>query len=193
MIVTPPAAPSRTFGGGGSVTWRCLVRRGMLHSETESVDVVRLPAGGVFAPPGTDGIESAWLVLNGSATLTPNPTPPAAASPAAASPAAASPAAGVNPAAASPAAGVNPAAAASPAAANPAAAASPAAANPAAGSTAVVADRAGSTAVAAGDVVLVPAGGARLTAGPEGVEFLWVAVLPAAVSRALPPRSPVAP
>ncbi|GAA0219462.1 hypothetical protein GCM10010492_16820 [Saccharothrix mutabilis subsp. mutabilis] len=135
MIVTPPAAPSRTFGGGGSVTWRCLVRRGMLHSETESVDVVRLPAGGVFAPPGTEGIESAWLLLDGSATLTPHPTPPAA---------------------------------------NPVTAAGPAA-------------------VAAGDVVLVPAGGARLTAGPEGVEFLWVAVLPAAVSRALPPRSPVAP
>lgn len=75
MIVTPPAAPSRTFGGGGSVTWRCLVRRGMLHSETESVDVVRLPPGEAFAPPGTEGIESAWLLLAGTATLT---TPPAA-------------------------------------------------------------------------------------------------------------------
>ncbi|MEJ2858349.1 MULTISPECIES: cupin domain-containing protein [unclassified Saccharothrix] len=139
MIVTPPAAPSRTLGGGGSVAWRCLVRRGMLHSETESVDHVRLPAGAAFAPPGTDGVESAWLVLHGSGTFTDHapsthalPTEPAN-----------------------------------------------------------TAGRAGSRAVGVGDVVLVPAGGARLVAGPEGLEFLWVAVLPAAVSGALPPRSPV--
>ncbi|MFI9818100.1 cupin domain-containing protein [Saccharothrix variisporea] len=128
MIVTPPAAPSRTLAGGGSVAWRCLVRRGMLHSETESVDHVRLPAGAVFAPPGTDGVESAWLVLRGSGTVN-------------------------------------------------------------------------ETAVGPGDVVLVPAGGAlraggeqpaALEAGAGGLEFLWVAVLPAAVSDVLPPRSPVA-
>ncbi|XVV02580.1 cupin domain-containing protein [Actinosynnema sp. CA-248983] len=133
MIVTPPAAPSRTFGDGGSVAWRCLVRRGMLHSETESVDVVRLPPGAVFAPPGTEGVESAWLLLHGSATLADGATPAEGAA------------------------------------------------------------LAGGAAVRAGDVVLVPAGGARLAAGAEGVEFLWVAVLPAAVSGALPPRSPVAP
>jgi hypothetical protein len=133
VIVTPPAAPSRTFAGDESVAWRCLVRRGMLHSETESVDHVRLPAGAVFSPPGTDGVESAWLVLHGSGT-------------------------------------------------------------------------AGGAAVGPGDVVLVPAGGAELRAGAgdepraggvaleagaDGLEFLWVAVLPAVVSGALPPRSPV--
>ncbi len=104
---------------GGEVSWRCLARRGMLHSECEAVDLVRLPPNVPFAPSGTEGVESAWPVLRGGGTLDGRELRP-------------------------------------------------------------------------GDVVLVPVGGARLDAGPHGLEFLWVAVLSADVSRALPPRVPVA-
>jgi hypothetical protein len=122
VIVTTPADPSRTLGGGGGdVAWRCLVRRGMLHSECEAIDLVRLPPGAVFAPAGTEGVESAWFVVAGGGTVD----------------------------------GVGPA--------------------------------------RTGDVVLVPARcPVRLDAGPDGLDLVWIAVLPADVSRALPPRVPVA-
>ena len=54
MISTTTAEPSRTVGAAGEqVTWRCLARRGMLHSECESIDHVRLAAHTEFGPNGT--------------------------------------------------------------------------------------------------------------------------------------------
>ncbi|NUT90550.1 MAG: hypothetical protein HOY78_00840 [Saccharothrix sp.] len=120
----------------------------MLHSETESVDHVRLPAGAVFAPPGTDGVESAWLVLRGSGT-------------------AGGAAVGPGDVVLVPAGG----------------------AEPRAGAGDEL--RAGGAELRAGARDELRAGGVALEAGAEGLEFLWVAVLPAAVSGALPPRSPV--
>ncbi|GAA3849621.1 hypothetical protein GCM10022243_14450 [Saccharothrix violaceirubra] len=115
MIVTAFVDPSRT----GEVAWRCLARRGMVHSECEAVDLVSLPPGSTFAPPGRDGVESAWFVVRGSGSADGLP-------------------------------------------------------------------------VRTGDVVLA-ATPTRLAAGSAGLDVLWVAVLPAAVSALLPRRSPVAP
>jgi hypothetical protein len=91
----------------------------MLHSECEAVDYVLVPANTEFEPSGTEGTESAWFVLGGSAEL-------------------------------------------------------------------------GTEQVSAGHVILSPASArTRFVAGPDGVELLWIAVLPDEVSRALPARKPV--
>lgn len=120
MIVTTTAGPSRTVVDGTSVSWRCLARRGMMHSECEAVDHVLVPANAEFAPSGTEGVESAWLVITGSATV-------------------------------------------------------------------------GDDFVAAGDVILSPvAARTRILAGPDGVELVWIALLPSGISWALPVRKPVA-
>lgn len=117
MIVTTTAAPSRTVTDGTDLRWRCLARRGMVHSECEAIDHVLVPANAEFAPSGTEGVESAWLVISGAA-------------------------------------------------------------------------RADDHDVEAGDVILAPTA-TRFTAGPDGVELVWIAVLPDEVSRMLPPRRPV--
>jgi hypothetical protein len=65
MIVTTTAGPSRTVADGADLRWRCLARRGMVHSECEAVDHVAVPANTEFAPSGTEGVESAWLVISG--------------------------------------------------------------------------------------------------------------------------------
>jgi mannose-6-phosphate isomerase-like protein (cupin superfamily) len=47
----------------------------------------------------------------------------------------------------------------------------------------------------AGELLLVPAGRQeelRLASGAEGLELLWLAVMPRDITRALPPRRPVA-
>lgn len=49
----------------GEAVWRCLGRRGMLYSECESFDYVRLAPGAVLDERGREGIEEAWLVLCG--------------------------------------------------------------------------------------------------------------------------------
>ncbi|MYW18680.1 hypothetical protein GT039_24655, partial [Streptomyces sp. SID2955] len=48
MIVTEPGTPTRALRPAGTpaATWRCLARRGMLHSECETFDHVVLPPGG---------------------------------------------------------------------------------------------------------------------------------------------------
>lgn len=69
MIVTTTAGPSRTVADGTDLRWRCLARRGMVHSECEAVDHVLVPANTAFAPSGTEGVESAWLVISGDATV----------------------------------------------------------------------------------------------------------------------------
>lgn len=49
----------------GEAVWRCLGRRGMLYSECESFDYVRLAPGAVLDERGREGIEEAWFVLCG--------------------------------------------------------------------------------------------------------------------------------
>ncbi|WP_158886765.1 cupin domain-containing protein [Amycolatopsis anabasis] len=118
MIVTSIADPSRSQTGTRT---RCLARRGMLYSECEAFDHLRLPPGGELGPRGREGIESAWFVLGGAGT----------------------------------------------------------------------ARGASSRELRPGDLVLAPADASvTLVAGDEGLELLWLAVLPEAVTRALPARKP---
>lgn len=57
---------TRTIDGGiGEAVWRCLGRRGMLYSECESFDYVRLAPGSVLDERGRDDIEEVWFVLHG--------------------------------------------------------------------------------------------------------------------------------
>ncbi|MER7081672.1 Cupin domain-containing protein [Saccharopolyspora kobensis] len=62
MIVTNAGGLSRTADGSA---WRCLARRGMLHSECEAIDYLRLPPGAARDGRGRDGVETAWFVLSG--------------------------------------------------------------------------------------------------------------------------------
>ncbi|MGH3697357.1 MAG: cupin domain-containing protein [Pseudonocardiaceae bacterium] len=50
----------------GEAVWRCLGRRGMLYSECESFDYVRLAPGAVLDERGREDIEEAWFVLRGN-------------------------------------------------------------------------------------------------------------------------------
>lgn len=52
---------------GAAVQWRCLARRGMLHSECEAVDYLELPPRATVALNGRGGTEEAWYVLEGHA------------------------------------------------------------------------------------------------------------------------------
>ncbi|RSN57144.1 cupin domain-containing protein [Amycolatopsis sp. WAC 04182] len=54
-------------GSAGEALWRCLGRRGMLFSECESFDFVRLAPGAVLDERGRGDIEEAWFVLRGKA------------------------------------------------------------------------------------------------------------------------------
>ncbi|MFK4071464.1 hypothetical protein [Streptomyces sp. NPDC029674] len=73
MIVSTPAPPSfrlRPAGpdtGGG--TWRCLARRGMLHSECESFEQIRLTPGATWAHEPAHGTEAALYAVAGSASV----------------------------------------------------------------------------------------------------------------------------
>ncbi|WP_410650253.1 cupin domain-containing protein [Amycolatopsis sp. cmx-4-54] len=62
MIVTNADGLSRSQDGGA---WRCLARRGMLHSECEAFDYLRLPPGGTRDGRGRDGVDAVWFVLDG--------------------------------------------------------------------------------------------------------------------------------
>jgi mannose-6-phosphate isomerase-like protein (cupin superfamily) len=62
VIVTNAGGLSRAADDGA---WRCLARRGMLHSECEAIDYVRLPPGATRDGRGREGVEAAWFVLNG--------------------------------------------------------------------------------------------------------------------------------
>ena len=67
MIVTNVLSSVRTVSAGGeSMRWRSLARRGMLHSECESFDHVRLAPGSEFALCGGDAIEQVWFTLRGT-------------------------------------------------------------------------------------------------------------------------------
>jgi hypothetical protein len=69
MIVSTIGSTSRTRNGDEEIRWRSLARRGMLHSECESFDYVRLAPGTGFALRGREGTESAWFVVAGSGRL----------------------------------------------------------------------------------------------------------------------------
>ncbi|MGH8907576.1 MAG: cupin domain-containing protein [Egibacteraceae bacterium] len=49
----------------GETQWRCLARRGMLYSECEAFDYLRLAPGAGRDTRGREGIEEAWFVLSG--------------------------------------------------------------------------------------------------------------------------------
>lgn len=127
MIISTPGSTSLTCGGGEEIRWRSLARRGMLHSECESFDYLRLAPGTGFALRGRHGTESAWFVIAGSGWL----QEPGVAAP--------------------------------------------------------------GQALTAGDLVLLPDGAeSELAGGDAGLELLWLAVMPRAISQSLPSRRPVA-
>ncbi|MFF7636127.1 hypothetical protein ACFZB9_23710 [Kitasatospora sp. NPDC008050] len=72
MIITTTAHPTVLLGPGSRrIRVRCLARRGMLHSETEAVDHVRLSPGACFDLTGREETEAAWYVLRGPVALLP--------------------------------------------------------------------------------------------------------------------------
>ncbi|ATB42000.1 hypothetical protein CYFUS_007476 [Cystobacter fuscus] len=127
MILSTIEKTSRTRERGEEIHWRCLARRGMLHSECEALDYVRLAPGTEFALRGSEGTESAWFVIAGTGSLLASDSDPA------------------------------------------------------------------ERPLGAGDLVLLPAGtDARITSGRDGLELLWLAVMPHAITQSLPMRRPVA-
>ncbi|OJH40660.1 cupin domain-containing protein [Cystobacter ferrugineus] len=127
MILSTIDKTSRTRERGEEIHWRCLARRGMLHSECEALDYVRLAPGTEFALRGREGTESAWFVIAGAGRLLAPDSEPA------------------------------------------------------------------ERPIGAGDLVLLPAGAdARITSGSAGLELLWLAVMPHAITQSLPMRRPVA-
>ncbi|MGQ0773050.1 MAG: cupin domain-containing protein [Pseudonocardiales bacterium] len=74
MIVTTVTSPARTSGAGSdSICWRSLARRGMLHSESESFDHVRLAPGTEFALCNRYATEQVWFVLRGTGVVSSGP------------------------------------------------------------------------------------------------------------------------
>jgi hypothetical protein len=71
MIVQHAVNPVRRLARGrDQLSWRCIVRRGMLYSECESVDHILLPPFGSTAHELRDGTEEAVYVVAGSGVLT---------------------------------------------------------------------------------------------------------------------------
>jgi hypothetical protein len=67
VIVTRVMSGSQMIDANNAVVFsRCLARRGMLHSECEAVDYVRMPARTTFQLTGGAGAESVWLALAGT-------------------------------------------------------------------------------------------------------------------------------
>lgn len=64
MIVHSVLSGLRQDSSGSA--WQCLVRRGMLFSECESIEYVSLPRGKRYAVGEFSGTEEAVLVLGGS-------------------------------------------------------------------------------------------------------------------------------
>jgi mannose-6-phosphate isomerase-like protein (cupin superfamily) len=62
MIISSTRGLVRTVD---DTRWRCLARRGMLYSECEAFDYVRLAPGAVRDGRGREGNEEAWFVLSG--------------------------------------------------------------------------------------------------------------------------------
>lgn len=62
--------------GTERIRTRCLARRGMLHSECEAFDHIRLSPGACYELSGRAGTEAAWYLLRGHATLLDSPSGP---------------------------------------------------------------------------------------------------------------------
>lgn len=74
MIITSVSAPVRTVGAAGeSMCWRSLARRGMLHSECESFDHVRLAPDTKFALCGRYATDQVWFTLRGTGEVNSGP------------------------------------------------------------------------------------------------------------------------
>jgi hypothetical protein len=69
MIVTSTSAATRNTDGGAEILVRCLARRGMLHSECEAYDFVRLDPWTPFEGGCRAGAEQAWYVIDGQLSL----------------------------------------------------------------------------------------------------------------------------
>lgn len=69
MIVSSIESTSRTTGLGEEIEWRCLARRGMLYSECEAVDYLRLRPGTEFVLRGRRGTGGALFVVSGEGML----------------------------------------------------------------------------------------------------------------------------
>lgn len=76
MIVVDARAQVSVTAGETEAGWQCLIRRGMLHSECESVECWHLPVGGTLPVDPTHGVEEAVLVLVGGVTFFPDQGPP---------------------------------------------------------------------------------------------------------------------
>ncbi len=77
MIVADIAHATVHLGPGTQrIRTRCLARRGMLHSECEAIDHVRLSPGACYELSGRVGTEAAWYVLRGPVALLDRPELP---------------------------------------------------------------------------------------------------------------------
>ncbi|MFD0272945.1 hypothetical protein ACFVHB_03415 [Kitasatospora sp. NPDC127111] len=77
MIVASAAGPQVLLGPGNQrIRTRCLARRGMLHSECEAVEHIRLGPGACYDLAGRDGTEAAWYVLRGTVAVIDCPEQP---------------------------------------------------------------------------------------------------------------------
>ncbi|WFE28329.1 hypothetical protein O7623_03710 [Solwaraspora sp. WMMD791] len=69
MIVVDASAQVSVIAGVAEAGWQCLIRRGMLHSECEGVELWDLPVGGTLPVRAAHGVEEAVLVLVGAAAF----------------------------------------------------------------------------------------------------------------------------
>ncbi|MDG4810778.1 hypothetical protein O7634_28820 [Micromonospora sp. WMMD1120] len=70
MIVSNGPAPARRADGSGPERHlRCLARRGMLHSECQAVDHLRLATGDHLDLTEAAGHETAWVICRGRARV----------------------------------------------------------------------------------------------------------------------------
>jgi quercetin dioxygenase-like cupin family protein len=68
IIVTPNLEPvESTNGSTVPVGWRCLARRGMLFSEIEGFETLRIPPGGSTSARPHHYSEEVWFVVSGAA------------------------------------------------------------------------------------------------------------------------------
>lgn len=71
IVVAPDGLPHGLVvdSTGASTGWKCLARRGMLHSECEAVDLVTLDPGARLSTVDHSGRAEAWFVVSGSGVL----------------------------------------------------------------------------------------------------------------------------
>jgi hypothetical protein len=75
-VIVSRAAGHQVLIGPRGRAWRCLARRGMLHSECEVIDHWELDTGAVFELNRCNGIEELVLVVSGHGVLHQPEQPP---------------------------------------------------------------------------------------------------------------------